>query len=250
MITEHDVHIEPGVVTTLRFNRPQKKNAITAAMYTALADGLEAAANDPEVRVVLILGAGGAFTAGNDLKDFLANPPKGEDAPVFRVLEGLRQFPKPLVAAVDGVAVGIGTTMLLHCDLVYCSDRARFQLPFINLGLTPEGGASYLLPRAVGRQRASSWLFFGEPISPAEALEAGIVNAVLPPDDLEAFARARCEVLATKSPSGLAAAKALMRVNEQEDLRVAMVREAGEIVTRLESPEAIAAFTRFLAPKS
>ncbi len=249
MNTDPNVLIEPGVVTILRFNRPLKKNAITAAMYTAFADGLNAAASDDAVRVALFVGSDGAFTAGNDLADFLQNPPSGENSPVFRLLEALRTFPKPLVAAVDGVAIGLGTTMLLHCDLVYCSERARFQVPFVNLGLTPEGGSSYLLPRAVGYQRASSWLFFGEAFSAEEARAAGMVNAIVPAAELEAHARARCAALATKPPAALMAAKELLRGPERDAVQVAMAREGAEFVARLSSPEAIAAFTRFLAPR-
>lgn len=241
--------VEAGAVTVLRFLRPQKKNSITADMYAALADALNAAAADEGVRVVLIAGCEGMFTAGNDLADFLEHPPAGEDSPVFRVLAALHAFPKPLVAAVDGVAIGIGTTLLLHCDLVYASDRARFQLPFINLGLTPEGGSSYLLPRAVGLQRASEWLYFGEPFGAEAARAAGLVNAVLAPADLEAHALERCAALAQKSPGALRAAKALLRAPDRAAVSAAMSAEGTEFVARLTSPEAVAAFSRFLAPK-
>lgn len=249
MNTDSHIQIEPGVVTLLRFNRPTKKNAITAAMYTAIADGLGAAAADDSVRIVLIVGSEGIFTAGNDLADFLQNPPTGENSPVFRVLDALRTFPKPLVAAVDGAAIGLGTTMLLHCDLVYCSERARFQMPFVNLGLTPEGGSSYLLPRAVGYQRASSWLFFGDAFTAEEAKAAGMVNAIVPAAELEGYAKERCATLATKAPAALRAAKELLRGPERAAVGEAMAREGAEFLARLSSPEAIAAFTRFLAPR-
>lgn len=246
---EEHVRIEHGEVTVLAFDRPKKKNAITAAMYTAFADALNAAAADDAVRVVLFVGSGGNFTAGNDLADFLQNPPAGEDSPVFRMLDALRTFPKPLVAAVDGFAIGLGTTMLLHCDLVYASQRARFQMPFVNLGLTPEGGSSYLLPRLVGVARASEWLFFGEPFSADDALRGGLINAVVAADGLEEHARSRCAALAKKPPAALRAAKALLRAPQRQALHDAMAREGDEFVARLSSPEAVDALTRFLAPR-
>jgi enoyl-CoA hydratase/carnithine racemase len=250
-VSEPTTHIlvEAGVVTVLRFDRPEKKNAITAVMYNALSRALNDAAADDAVHVVLILGSQGSFTAGNDLKDFLEHPPEGEDSAVFRLLEALRTFPKPLVAAVDGVAIGIGTTLLLHCDLVYASERARFQMPFINLAVTPEGASSYLLPRVVGMQRASQWLFFGEAFGAEEARAAGMINAIVPAAELEAYARNRCDVLAAKVPGALRAAKELLRGPEREAVGVAMSREGAEFLSRIGSPEAVAAFARFLAPK-
>ena len=233
----------------LAFDRPNKKNAITTAMYTAFADALTAAAMDDSVRVVLFVGSGGNFTAGNDLSDFLQNPPAGEGSPVFRLLDALRTFPKPLVAAVDGFAIGIGTTMLLHCDLAYASDRARFQMPFVNLGLTPEGGSSYLLPRLVGVARASEWLFFGEPFSADDALRGGLINAIVAADELEEHARSRCAALARKPPAALRAAKELLRAPQRQALHDAMAREGEEFVARLSTPEAIEALKRFLAPR-
>ncbi len=246
---ETHVTVERGAVTVIRLDRPRKKNAITAAMYTALADALDEATRDDAVRVVLIGSSGGVFTAGNDLMDFLQNPPSGPDSPVFRLLEALCAFPKPLVAAVDGPAIGLGTTLLLHCDLVYASDRARFQMPFVNLGLTPEGGSSYFLPRRVGNAKASEWLMFGEPFSAAEAKEAGLVNAVVPAGELDAFALEKCGKLALKAPGALRACKELMRGPERPVVREAMLREGAEFVERLGSPDAIEALTRFLAPK-
>ncbi len=158
-----------GGILTLTFHRLDKKNAITRAMYTAMAEALEAAAADDTVRVAVIQGDPTCFTAGNDLMDFLSNPPDmtpgAEPAPVVRFLDILRDFPKPLIAAVAGPAVGIGTTLLLHCDLVYAVDNAGFSLPFVNLGLCPEAGSSLLLPQIVGYQRAAEKLLFGEPFS-------------------------------------------------------------------------------------
>ena len=176
-----------GGILTLTFNRLDKKNAITRAMYTTLAEALEVATADDTVRVVVIQGDPTCFTAGNDLLDFLSNPPDmtpgAEPAPVVRFLDILRDFPKPLIAAVAGPAVGIGTTLLLHCDLVYAADNAAFSLPFVNLGLCPEAGSSLLLPQLVGYQRAAEKLLFGEPFSAEDALDMGLVNRVLPPSE-------------------------------------------------------------------
>ena len=208
-------HLEAGILT-LTFNRVEKKNALTGGMYDALADALFAAADDAQARVVVLQGNEQLFTAGNDLGDFLRNPPDtaGADAakvPVVRFLEALRTFPKPVVAAVAGPAVGIGTTMLLHCDLVYASDNAAFSLPFINLGLCPEAGASLLLPLLVGYPRAAEKLMLGEPFYAEEALEMGLVNRVVPPQELHAYAQAQAAKLAAKPAVSLRATKALMK---------------------------------------
>src|SRR5262252_6341219 len=152
-----------GKARTLVFNRPAKKNALTVAMYGMLADELAAASASPDVRAVVLTGAGDTFTAGNDILDFVAQPPVTDDSHVVRFLKALVAFPKPIVAAVNGAAIGVGTTMLLHCDLVLAVSSARFQFPFVKLGLCPEGGSSLLLPRMVGLQRASEALLWGEP---------------------------------------------------------------------------------------
>ena len=163
-----------GGVATIAFARPEKKNAITAAMYAAMADGLVAAAVDPSVRVVMIQGSADCFTAGNDLQDFIANPPQGEESPVFRFLHAIAGFAKPIVAAPCGVAVGVGTTLLLHCDLIYAGDNARFSTPFTQLGLCPEAASSLLLPAVAGWQRAAEKLMLGEPFDAAEAQAMGV----------------------------------------------------------------------------
>jgi len=208
-------HREDGILT-LTFNRLDKKNAITTVMYNVLADALFAAAEDAAVRVVVLQGHEQVFTAGNDLADFLKNPPDmskpdAEPAPVVRFLEALRTFPKPLLAAVAGPAVGIGTTLLLHCDLVYAADNAAFSLPFVNLGLCPEAGASLLLPALVGYPRAAEKLMLGEAFYAEEAVEMGIVNRLLPPGEVNAYAQAQAAKLAAKPMASLAATKALMK---------------------------------------
>lgn len=242
--TAHD-----GAVAVLRFARPAKRNAITVAMYEALTAALHAAIADEAVRAVVFLGADGVFTAGNDLKDFMANPPTGEDSAVFRLLQALVDCPKPLVAGVDGPAVGIGTTMLLHCDLVVASDRARFQMPFVKLGLVPEGASSVLLPGRVGMQRASEWLLLGEPFSAQEAHAAGLVNAVVAPAEVDARAMAYAAALADRPPEAVRLAKALLRDPQRAQVHEALAREGAVFIERLQAPEAHAAFMTFFARK-
>jgi enoyl-CoA hydratase/carnithine racemase len=232
-------------VRRIRFARPEKKNALTIAMYDAFAKALDEAAATDAIRVVLIGGADGVFSAGNDLGDFMQNPPSGEDTPVFRTLRALHGFPKPMLAAVDGAAVGIGTTMLLHCDVVYASTRARFTLPFVNLGLVPEAASSLLLPAQVGRARASEWLLFGEPFDAQAALDAGLINAVLPPEGLWDHACARAAVLAKKPPEAVRLTKRLIRAALDEPTTNAMRAEGVLFLERLRSPEAMAAFMAF-----
>ncbi len=210
-------HREGGILT-LTFNRLDKKNAITAGMYTTLAQELEQAAEDDAVRVAVIQGDVSCFTAGNDLADFLNNPPNmaadAEPAPVVRFLNILRTFPKPIVAAVAGPAVGIGTTLLLHCDLVYAGDNAAFSLPFVNLGLCPEAGSALLLPSLVGYPRAAEKLMLGEAFYAEEAVEMGIVNRVLPPQEVNAYAQGQAAKLAAKPLAALRATKAVMKMGQ------------------------------------
>lgn len=206
-------HVEGGVLT-LTFNRLDKKNAITTAMYTSLANALVEASTDSAVRVVVIQGHEQIFTAGNDLADFKNNPPSTdakEPVPVFRFLEALRTFPKPVVAAVSGAAVGIGTTLLLHCDLVYAGDNAAFSLPFVNLGLCPEAGASLLLPALVGYPRAAEKLLLGEAFYAEEAVDMGLINRILPPHEVAGYAQAQAAKLAAKPAESLRVTKALMK---------------------------------------
>lgn len=224
--------------------RPEKKNALTLGMYDALREALEAAAA-PEIRVVLLTGSEGVFTAGNDLSDFVANPPRDESSPVFRFLRAVSTFEKPIVAAVAGPAVGIGTTVLLHCDLVFAADSARFALPFSKLALCPEAASSYLLPLAVGQAKAAEWLLLGEPFSAEEALVAGLVNAVVPEGALLATATARAEALAALPPASVRLTKHFLRAPHAEAVRHAMEAEAEQFLARLQSEEAAEAFTAF-----
>jgi enoyl-CoA hydratase/carnithine racemase len=239
-----DVSTEDGIAT-LAFARPDKKNAITAAMYARLADALDAAAADPAVRAVLVHGSAACFTAGNDLQDFIANPPAGDDAPVFRFLHAIAAFPKPVVAAPCGVAVGVGTTMLLHCDLVYAGDNARFSVPFAALGLCPEAASSLLLPAIAGWQRAAEKLMLGEPFGADEAQAMGVVNRVLPADEAIGFARAQALKLAALPAASLRETKRLMKGGDAQEIPRRMAQE-GEVFSRmLRAPEAREAFAAF-----
>jgi enoyl-CoA hydratase/carnithine racemase len=234
-----------GRARTLVFNRPTKKNALTVEMYATLAERLDEAAGAAAVRAVVITGAGDAFTSGNDLGDFMAHPRMDADHHVVKFLKALVRFPKPIVAAVNGVAIGIGTTMLLHCDLVLSAASARFQLPFVKLGLSPEGGSSLLLPRLAGFQRASELLLWGEPFDAAAAYRVGLVNDVYPEGELAQKVAARIEKLLELPPQAVAAAKELLRRPMREELERTMVHESVIFGERLASAEATEAFTAF-----
>ncbi|MFL5353521.1 enoyl-CoA hydratase [Archangium sp.] len=241
-------NLEAGVLT-LTFNRPQKKNAFTGDMYDAAARALLDADQNEAVRVVVLTGAGSTFTAGNDLKDFLEHPPTGETSPVFRYLRALAHLSRPVVAGVDGVAVGIGTTMLLHCDYVVASERAVFSMPFINLGLCPEGASSVLLPRVAGMALASELLLFGDPFDAATALRAGLVNQVVPDASLPEVVQKRAAALAAKPVESLRLTKRLLREPLRATVDEALAREGKEFVQRLGSAEAREAFNAFLSKK-
>jgi len=231
-------------ILTITFNRPDKKNALTSAMYAVLADALEAAETDSAVRVILFTGNGGAFTAGNDLQDFLNNPPQGDGSPVFRFLRAISTASKPMVAAVSGVAVGVGSTMLLHCDLVYAGESAKFSFPFVNLALVPEAASSLLLPNLIGHQRAAELILLGEPFTPATAKEYGIVNAVFADDKLLAEAAAVAKKLAAKPPTAIRLTKQLLR-GAKGDVAAQMAAEGTHFRAQLQSTEAREAMTAF-----
>jgi enoyl-CoA hydratase/carnithine racemase len=231
-------------VATIEIARPEKKNAMTAAMYQAMAEGLEAAAADPAVRAVLITGQPGIFTSGNDLEDFAQRPPSGMDSPVFRFMFALAGCDKPVIAAVTGAAIGIGTTMLLHCDFVYVSDEARLAMPFVNLGLVPEFASSALAVRRLGAAKAAEKLLLGDPMLPSEAVECGLANAVLPAAEVLPHARRVAERFNQLPPGAVQDTKRLMR-EAAGDLRPVIEREAGVFGQRLRSPEAREAFQAF-----
>ena len=232
-------------IATIELDRADKKNAITADMYQAMAEALKAAEADREVRVVLIHGKADCFTAGNDLKDFLDRPPAGENSPVFQFLHGISTAAKPLVAAVGGAAVGIGTTLLLHCDFVYATSNARFQLPFVPLGLVPEAGSSLLLPMLAGYQRAAELLMLGKPFTAEKALAAGIVTEVVPEAELLAKAFETATTLAALPPASLRQTKALMKAPRAAGLVEAMTKEGAQFRAQLSSAEAKEAMQAF-----
>ncbi|HOZ46169.1 MAG TPA: enoyl-CoA hydratase [Candidatus Hydrogenedentes bacterium] len=241
IVTEYD-----GNVLRIRMNRPDKKNALSLAMYSAMVKALEEADANPEIRVVLFTGSPTCFTSGNDVMDFMSNPPSDEDAPVIRFLDALAGAGKPLMAAVCGTAIGLGTTMLLHCDLVVAGDNARFRMPFVNLGLCPEAASSYLLPRVVGYARAAELILLGESFGAEEALALGLVNTVGPPEEAEGLAMAKARALAAQPPAAVRAAKALMRRASEGTVLEAMRAENLCFGERLRSPEAAEAFQAFI----
>ncbi|HET6828196.1 MAG TPA: enoyl-CoA hydratase [Ramlibacter sp.] len=238
-------HVEAGVMT-ITLNRLERKNSITSAMYGAMAEALATAAQDAAVRVALLQGHETVFCAGNDIGDFLNKPPAGADSPVFRFLHGIATFPKPLLAAVCGPAVGIGTTMLLHCDLVYAGDNAAFSMPFVNLGLCPEAASSLLVPQMLGYHRAAEALLLGEPFMAEAALEVGLVNRVLPPTEANGYAQAQARKLAAKPLSSLVETKRLMKKGQQQAVAQQMQEEGASFGRMLREPAAREAFTAFM----
>ncbi|MGH8504925.1 MAG: enoyl-CoA hydratase [Stenotrophobium sp.] len=237
--------IKDGILD-IRFNRPDKKNALTGAMYQAIADALSAGAADGSVRVAVISGTPDCFTSGNDLQDFLQNPPLDPDAPVAQFMRAIATFPKPLVAAVNGVAIGVGTTMLLHCDLVYAGQSARFQMPFVNIGICPELASSYLMPRLMGYARAAELVLLGEAFDVDKALAYGLVNEVLPDAECHARALNRAQRLAAQPPQALRTAKMLLRRWSHETVLEAIPHEAGYFMPMLGKPEAREAMSAFM----
>lgn len=233
-------------VATLAFNRVDKKNAITSAMYQLLADGLRDAAQDAAVRAIVITGQPGIFTAGNDVEDFLKNPPQGTDSPVAQFMEQLRVAEKPVIAAVTGMAIGIGTTLLLHCDLVYAAENARFAMPFTQLGLCPEFASSLLMPRLAGYQHAAEKLLLGEAFTAAEAQQLGLVNKVLAADELQAHVAQQAAKLVALPAASVRATKRLMKAELAAPIQAAMQAEMQDFSRMLRGPEAMEAFSAFI----
>ena len=238
-------HTDAGVMT-LTINRLAKKNSITASMYTLLADALDAALTDGAVRAVVIQGHETIFSAGNDIGDFLDKPPSTSESPVFRFLRGISAFPKPIVAAVCGPAVGIGTTLLLHCDLVYAGDNAAFSMPFVNLGLCPEAASSLLVPQLMGYHRAAEALLLGEPFMAESALEMGLINRIVPPAEVNALAQRQAQKLAVKPLSSLIETKRLMKKSNAPLLADRIAEEGVSFGRMLAEPAAREAFTAFM----
>lgn len=237
-------------VLELTLNRPEKRNALTESMYIELKTILDDAKHNPEARVVLLSGQKFCFTAGNDLKDFMEHPMEDDDAPVLRFLRTMADFPKPIVAAVNGPAVGIGTTLLLHCDLVYSGDSAVFQLPFVNLGLVPEFASSYLLPLKVGHVKAAEWLMLGKSFGPKEALQAGLINDVFGDENYLQAAHQQAQLLAAQPPKAVELTKKLMKQHFMSTTLNTIDDEANHFQRQLKSDEFRKAVSAFFADKS
>lgn len=236
----------------IRMNRPERRNAITVAMYAALADAVEAAAGDGEIRLLTIEGAGEDFTAGNDLADFLADmpPPGTTDIPVWRFLRAMARNEVPIIAAVHGNAVGIGTTMLFHCDLVLAEEGTSFVMPFVDLGLVPEAASSLILPRLAGRRRAARYLLLGESFGPEEALDFGLVSHVVPKGQLDSAVASNVEALLAKPAEALRLTQRLLRRGNTDEILERMELENGHFAERLVSDEVKQAIAAFFAARA
>jgi enoyl-CoA hydratase/carnithine racemase len=241
IVTEHS-----GSILRVQLNRPTKRNAMTSAMYVDLATIFNEAANDENTRVVLWHGAGDSFCAGNDIDDFLKHPPGPGESPQARLMEALVDFGKPLVAAVQGAAIGGGTTMLLHCDFIYAGESTKFQMPFINLAVVPEFGSSCAVPARIGHVRAAELILLGSSFDARRAAELGLVNQVIPDKDVLAKATETAEKLAAKSASALQASKRLIKQPFREQIKAAMKAENEEFSAQVRSADAKEAFTAFL----
>ena len=236
-----------GAIQILSFNRAEKMNALTREMYAGLANGLNEAAGDFAVRAVIITSEGDHFTAGNDIADFLANPPTNEDSDVARFLGSLLEFPKPLIAAVKGNAVGVGTTMLLHCDVVVAGPSAKFSMPFASLGLVPEAGSSYLFPLLVGYQRAAKIFMTGESFDADSAQDMGLVAAIASDPLREALEIATH--ISEQPPQAMINTKALLKASKHDAVAAVMKAEFELFSLALQSEEAMEAFMNFMAKK-
>jgi len=240
--------IREGQTQVIRFNRPEKMNAITRDMYAGLTSALNEAAGDFGVRAVVITSEGEHFTAGNDIKDFMANPPTEESSEVARFLASLLEFPKPLIAAVKGNAVGVGTTMLLHCDIVIAAPNTNFSMPFTSLGLVPEAGSTKLFPELVGYQRAARIFMTGDSFSADEAKEMGLVETITADPEKEAMEIA--ERIGQQPPQAIINTKALMKAGKHDAVAAVMKAEFQIFALALQSDEAAEAFMRFMSKKS
>jgi enoyl-CoA hydratase/carnithine racemase len=240
-----------GALLAITLNRPDRRNAITVAMYAALADAIESAAGDEDIRVISLNGEGVDFTGGNDLADFMqALPRQSEDIPVWRLLRALARNTTPIVAAVHGNAVGIGTTMLLHCDLVLAEEGTRFLMPFVDLGLVPEAASSLLLPRLAGRRRAARYFLLGEPFGPDEAREFGLVSHVIPKGGLDSALKLTVDTLLAKPAQALQLTQNLLRKGNADEILERMELENGHFSERLTSDEVRQAITAFFEKRA
>lgn len=250
-MSEHVKVERDGDVVAITLARPERRNAITVAMYAALADAFEDAGQDPGVRLITLRGLGQDFTAGNDLGDFMAELPRdGSDIPVWRLLRALAKNQVPVVAAVHGNAVGIGTTMLFHCDLVVAEEGTRFLMPFVDLGLVPEAASSLILPRLAGRRRAARHLLLGEPFGPEEALDFGLVSHIAPAGQLDATMDEIVAALRAKPAEALRLTQRLLRRGQTDELLERMELENGHFSERLTSEEVRDAISAFFASRA
>jgi enoyl-CoA hydratase/carnithine racemase len=246
LTTEEIVTEHAGSILRVQLNRPAKRNAMTSAMYLALASIFGEAASDDSTRVVVWHGAGDSFCAGNDIEDFLKNPPGSGESPQFRLMEALVNFDKPLVAAVHGAAIGGGTTMLMHCDFIYAGESTHFQMPFINLAVVPEFGSSCAVPERIGHVRAAELILLGTAFDARRAAELGLVNEVLPDKDVLAKAMEVAGKLAAKPAKALQASKRLIKRPFVEQIKAAMKAENEAFSVQVRSEDAKEAFTAFL----
>lgn len=246
-MTDHLLIEQSDRVLTLSMHRPDKKNALTRAMYSAMAEAINAAQSDDSIRAVIIQGSNSCFTSGNDVADFISVPPSGPDSPVYHFLKAICHAQKPLIAAVNGPAVGVGTTLLLHCDLVYVGEKARLKMPFVNLGLCPEAGSSFLLPRLLGHLRAAELLLLGEEVSGARAAEIGLANKALTDGDaVHQAARQAALKLAALPPNSVRLSKQLIKEGVTRQAELVMEREGEYFAELLAGPEAREALTAFM----
>ena len=251
-MTEHIQVGRQGERLSIRMNRPERRNAITVAMYAALADAIESAADDGSIRLITLEGAGEDFTAGNDLGDFIAEmpPPGTTDIPVWRLLRALAKNQVPILAAVHGNAVGIGTTILFHCDIVLAEEGSRFVMPFVDLGLVPEAASSLILPRLAGRRRAARYLLLGESFGAEEAMEFGLVSHVVPRGDLDSAVVSKVDALLAKPTEALRLTQRLLRREDTDEILQRMELENGHFGERLTSDEVKQAIAAFFAARA
>ena len=246
MRTDHVLVENIDGILQIRLNRLDKKNALNQAMYAALADAFEQVKTDPKIRVALITGAPDCFCSGNDVQDFLNMPPASADNPVLRFMLALANCPKPVVAAVNGPAVGIGTTLLMHCDLIYAGASARFHMPFVSIGISPEFASSYLLPRIMGHARTAELVLLAEPFSAQKAQEYGLINEVLPDNQYQAHALEKARRLASLPPNALRTTKALLKRWNQDEITKVIPAEFETFLPLLGKPEALEAINAFV----
>lgn len=248
-IPQIDVQLKERILT-ISMNRPERKNALSLAMYATMADVILQANNNTDVRVIVLTGTDEFFTSGNDLLDFMNEPQIHEKHPVVRFMRALQDCPKPVVAIVRGHAIGIGTTLLLHCDLVYTAEDARLQLPFVNLGLCPEYASSYLVPRLVGHQKASELFLLGEPFSGAQAAQMGIVTAAVPWDELTVYAKEKIARLAKQPPAAIKRSKALLKESQRGAIENSLQAEFIGFAEGLGSEECKESVTAFFEKRA